>query len=228
MLIRFSCFVNYIDFRINLIEFHCSISFCSNCILFKVLNASIWMSCTIASCHFSSTLVSSNSKSFSHVFRYSINFWALEFSVVVKTMCYSVRESCIVWTSTSTFLCIFSALLILFRYSIALIVESWFFDFTIMRLLNYASEFAVFAKFLFSCFLALLVMFHDTTCAHEFDNGILDASWYLYCLRIKEIRELEFEFFDTYLCAVFSRGWMKFIKDKKKKKTPHPKYLTLW
>ena len=214
LLIRFSCFVNHIDSRINLIEFYCSISFYSNCISFEVLNASIWMSCTIASCHFLSTLISSNSKRFSYVFRYSINFWAFEFSVVVKTMCCSMRKSCNVYTSTSTFLCNFSASLILFRYSIAFIVEIWFFDFAIMRLLNYASDFADFAKFFSSCILALLVIFRDTTYAHEVENAFFDAFWSLCNLETIEVR-LELKSFDLFwtigVIVVFVRNWIKFI-----------------
>ena len=94
-------------------------------------------------------LISSNSQRLFHVFRYSIDFWAFKFSVVIKTMCCSVRKGCIICINTSSFLCNFSASLILFRYSIALIVEIWFFDFAIIRLLNHASVFAVFAKFFF-------------------------------------------------------------------------------
>ena len=207
MWIWFLSFINYIDFRVNLIEFHCSIFVCANCISFEVLNASIWMLGIIALCHFLSTLISSNSKRFFHVFRYSINFWTFKFSVVVKTMCCSVRESCIVGTSKSTFYVFLVHRSLLSRYSIVLIIEIWFFDFAIRRLLNYTSDFAVFAKFFFSCILALLVIFRDTTCIHEFDDdAILDAFWSLYCLRIKEIRELEFEFFESWFSAVFLRG----------------------
>ena len=60
MFIRFFCFVNHIELRSNLLEFHCSISFCSCCILFDALNASISMSCTIASCHFLIIFIFSN------------------------------------------------------------------------------------------------------------------------------------------------------------------------
>ena len=214
MLIRFLCFVNYIDFRINLIEFHCLISFCSNWILFEILNTSIWISCTIASCHFSSTLISSNSKKKFHVFRYSINFWAFKFSVVIKTMCCSVRKSCIVCISTLIYLCNFSASLTLFWYSIAFIVEIWFFDFAIMRLLNHASNFVVFAKFFFSCILTLLVIFRDTACVHEVENAFFDAFWSLCDLETINIR-LELEFFDLFwtidVIVVFVHDWIKFI-----------------
>ena len=170
MFIRFSCFVNYIDSRINLIEFYCSISFCNCYILFNILNTSISMSCTIVLCHFSSIFISSNSNRFSQLFRYSINFWAMKFSMIVNTICCSVRESCIVYVNTSSFLCSFSASLILFQYSIEYIFEIRFFNHTIMRLINHAFNFTLFAMFFFSCIFTLFVIFRNTTCVYEFDN----------------------------------------------------------
>ena len=125
------------------------------------------MSCTIASFHFSSLYISSNLNMFFHVFRYLIYFWAFEFSVVIKRIYYFVRDSSIVCTNTSSFLCNFNASLILSRYSIALIVEIRFFDLAIIRLLNHVSDFADFAKSFFSCILALFVISRDTTCAHK-------------------------------------------------------------
>ena len=257
MLIWFSCFINYINFRIHWIEFYCSISFCSSCISFKILNVSNWMLYTIAlrrfqndrgkkgtnarshiphgkkinffqfpfphkkndflpmknrqnstfrekwkeifsisllSCgkerdcllisllndhsdRFLSTLISSNLKRFFDVFRCSINFWAFKFSVVTKTMYCSMRENYIVCTNTSTFLYNFSAPLILFRYSIALIVEIWFF-----WSYNYLStqlnvKFCRFCKKKFSCILALFVIFRDITCVYKFN----DDAFFIHC-----------------------------------------------
>ena len=103
LLIRFSCLINHIDSRIHLIEFHCSIFSCNCYILFKLLNASISMSCTIASCHILSILILSNSNKFFYAFRYSINFSALKYSIVMNTIYCSVRESCIVCINTSNF-----------------------------------------------------------------------------------------------------------------------------
>ena len=103
LLIQFSCSVNHIDSRVNLIEFQCSIFFQSCCILFKILNTSISISCTIASCHFSSLLILSNSNRFFHIFRYSINFCAFEFSIIVNTMCCSVWNSCTLCINTLYF-----------------------------------------------------------------------------------------------------------------------------
>ena len=60
-----------------------------------------------------------------------------------------------------------------FSCSIALIVEIGFFDFAIIRLLNHASHCAVFAKFFFSCILALLVISRDTTCVYKLDNNAI-------------------------------------------------------
>ena len=42
-------------------------------------------------------------------------------------------------------------------------------ELTIIRLLNYAFGFALFAKSFFSCIFTIFVVFRDTTCAHEFD-----------------------------------------------------------
>ena len=197
MFIRFSCFVNHIDSRVNLIEFYCSISFCNCCISFDVLNISISMSCTIASCHFLSILILSNLNRFSQLFRYSINFWAVKFSMVVNTICCFVRDSYIACINTSSFLCSYSASLILFRYSIELMFEIRFFSLTIMRLLNHAFDFARFAKSFFSCIFTLFVVFRDTTYVYKFnDDVIFDALWSLNCLRIKEIVEVAFEFFE--------------------------------
>ena len=91
---------------------------------------------------------------FFHVFRYSINFWGFEFSIMIKTMCCSMRKSYIVCINTLFFPCNFGASLILFRYSIALMVEIWFFNFAIMRLLNHTFaqlyvRFCSFCKILF-------------------------------------------------------------------------------
>ena len=196
----------------NLIKFHCSICFCNCCILFKLFNTSISISCTIASCHFLFILISSNSKFFFHVFRYSINFRTFKFSVAIKTMCCSVRESYIVYTTISSFLCNFSASLILFRYLIALIVEIWFLNFAIIRLLIYAQDFVFFRKFFFSCILALFLIFHDITYTYKLDDDVLfNAFQSLCCLEIKEIWEIKFEFFESWFSTVFGRGWIKFI-----------------
>ena len=164
------------------------------------------MSCIIALCHFLFILISSNSNKFSYKFRYSINFYALKFSVVVNTICCSVRKSCIVCINTSSFSCSLNALLILFRYSTKLIFEIWYFDLAIMRQINHAFDFALFAKSFFSCIFTLLVVFRDTTCAHEFDNdAFFDVLWFLYCLEIKEITEVEFQFFEFCSFIVFTR-----------------------
>ena len=144
MLIRFSCFVIHINSQTNLIEFYCSISLYRSCILFALLNASISMLYTTVSCHFSFILILSNSKYFSHIFRYSINFSAMIFSVIVNTMCCLVRDNCTVCINTSSFFCGLDASLILFRYSIELIFEIRFYDYAIMRLFNHAFDFALF------------------------------------------------------------------------------------
>ena len=160
LLIRFLCLINHTDLRINLIEFHCSISSCNCCILFELLNPSISMSCTIASCHFLSILISSNSNKFFHTFRYSINFCALKFSTVMNTICCSVRESCIVCINTSNFQCIFNSLLILFRYSTRLIFEILF------LILQLYVRFCTFCKvLLFMHFYTFCSMSKDYLCS---------------------------------------------------------------
>ena len=112
-------------------------------------------------------------------------------------------------------MCSFSASFILFRYSVEFIVEIWFFDLAIMRLINHASNFALFAKFFFSCIFALFVVFRDTTYAHEIDeNAFFDAFWSLYCLEIKDFRVFEFEFSEFWtfeIDVVFDRDWINFI-----------------
>ena len=96
--------------------------------------------------------------------------------MIVNTICCFVRKSYTVCINTSSFLCCFSASLILIRYSIELIFEIRFFDLTIMRLINHAFDFAFIAKSLFSFIFTLFVVFRKTTYTHEFDeDAFFDA-----------------------------------------------------
>ena len=72
-----------------------------------------------------------------------------------------------------------------------------------MRLINHVSDFALFARFFFSCIFVFFVVFRNTTCVHEFDVvaafdvvAFFNAFRSLYCLRINRIIESKFEFFE--------------------------------
>ena len=130
----------------------------------------------------------------------------IEFSMIINTIYGFIRDSCTVYIITSNFLCCFSASLILFRYSIELIFEIRFFGLTIMRLINHAFDFALFAKFFFLCIFTLFVVFRNTICAYEFDDdAFFDVFWSMNCLRIKRIIEVAFEFFELWLFTILMR-----------------------
>ena len=81
-----------------------------------------------------------------------------------------------------------------------------------MRLVNYAFDYALFAKFFFSCIFTLFVVFRDTTCVYEFeDDEFVDELCTLNCQRMKRIIEVQFEFFEFWLCTIFVCDWIKFI-----------------
>ena len=87
-------------------------------------------------------------------------------------MCCFVRQSYIICINTSSFLYNLSALLILFQHLIELSFKIRSFNVIILRLINYAFEFALFTKFFFSCIFTLFVVSRDTTCFYKFDDDV--------------------------------------------------------